>query len=214
MIATRGLAAIAGAAALGIAQAAAQVPAAMVLEVSGTTEPRLEALTEIEPGSSAVLSPGARLTFVHYKTCRTVSVEGGSLRWRLTDFSATGKLLSEQKRCPRRFTLAAGGSSQVSGLMLRGAPRIMATRPILLLTGPAAGAFNAAEIRLDDKVVANLAMSGQRAALPDGAPALTAGKTYALVLLPKAGGPPLREEFTATETGSGSTDRSIVLALD
>jgi hypothetical protein len=223
MIGTRGMAAVGSIAALAavwVGAATAATPAGLILEVVGATEPRLEALTEVQSGFMVKLAAGSRLAFVHYQSCRSVSMTGGTLLLRLTDYSVSGdgKVQSEQRRCPQRFVLTSGSSDEgASTVMLRGgasAVKKFSTRPIMLLTGPAAAGVAMAELRLDKLVVAKLPVSGQRAQLPDTAPALTPGRRYAVVLLPGGGGQPLGEElFTATETGTDPADRAVVLSL-
>ena len=223
MIRTRGIAGvgpIAAAVALWVGQAAAGVPAGMIMEVTGSSEPKMDALTEVEPGFRIRLAVGSRLIFMHYMSCRSVSVEGGTVLLRMTDFSISdgGRVQSEQRRCPQRFVLTTGEANEVaSTVLLRGGSAAVAripTRPILLLTGPAAPDVAAAEIRLDGKLVARLPLSGRRAALPESAAALMPGRKYAVVLLPAGGGQPLSQElFTATETGADPAERAVVLSL-
>lgn len=200
--------------------AAAQTASGMLMEVSGQTEPAVQALSEVQPGFTVKLAPGAKLSFVHYSTCKLVNVEGGTVTLKLTAYTVTdGKVLNEQKRCPKRFALVAGGSTEAGALVVRGdtataKARPMAARPIVLLAGVAADSYSAAELRSGDKLVATMTVSGRRAVLPDSAPALKAGEVYQLVLVPKAGGKPATTAVTVVEAGPDPLDRSIVLSVE
>lgn len=194
-------------------QALAQTPSGMVMEVSGGTEPAIQALTEVEPGFTVKLAAGAKLSFVHYTSCKLVSVEGGTVTMKLSAYTVDGKVLSEQKRCPKRFALAAGGSTEAGGMVLRGAPAIMSTRPIFLITGSGADGVVSAELRQDGKVVGTLPINARRASLPDATPALPAGGDYDLVVKTKAG-EPITRKFRAVETAADPLDRSVVLSIE
>jgi len=214
-----GIVLLAGAwAGLAASGAAAQTASGMLMEVSGQTEPAVQALSEVQPGFTVKLAPGAKLSFVHYSTCKLVNVEGGTVTLKLTAYTVTdGKVLNEQKRCPKRFALVAGGSTEAGALVVRGdAPRArpMAARPIVLLAGTAADSYSAAELRSGDRLVASMAVSGRRAALPDSAPALKPGEVYQLVLVPKSGGKPATTAVTVVEAGPDPLDRSIVLSVE
>ncbi|HEY6219285.1 MAG TPA: hypothetical protein VIV65_04450, partial [Gemmatimonadaceae bacterium] len=70
---------LAGALLLVAASALAQGSAgtALIVDVSGQTTPALKPFTELPAGTTVALAPGAKLGFVHYETCRTVTVTGG-----------------------------------------------------------------------------------------------------------------------------------------
>jgi len=194
--------------------AVAQAPSGMVMEVSGGTEPAIQALTEVEPGFTVKLAAGAKLSFVHYQSCKMVSVEGGTVTMRLSAYTVDGKVLSEQKRCPKRYALAAGGSTEAGGMVLRGAPATMSTRPIFLITGTGADSVVSAELRQDGKVVASLPISARRAILPDASPPLPASTDYDLVVKTKAAAEPITRKFRAVETAVDPFDRSTVLSIE
>ena len=57
----------------------AQNASALVLEKSGATTPEVQPYSEIAVGATVSLSSGAKLVFLHYQTCRTVTVVGGKV---------------------------------------------------------------------------------------------------------------------------------------
>src|SRR5438034_303628 len=68
----------------------AQAAAALVLDKQGTSKPELSPYSEIPDGGSVSLSPQTKLVFVHYGTCRTVTVVGGRVTFRAETYSVTG----------------------------------------------------------------------------------------------------------------------------
>lgn len=208
-------AALALGAGLWAGQAAAQTPSGMIMDVSGNTEPAVRALTEVDPGFTVKLAAGSKMSFVHYQTCKMVNVEGGTVTMKLTQYTvAEGKVLSEQKRCPKRFALVAGGSTEAGGMVLRGGgPAQISTRPIFLLTGAGAEGVASAELTQDGKLVAPLSISARRASLAEGAPALVHKAKYELVVKTKAG-QPIKRQFEAVETAADPLDRSVVLSIE
>jgi len=215
MVGRRGWAALVLGAGLWFGQAAAQTPSGMVMEVSGGTDPAVRALTEVEPGFTVKLAAGSTMSFVHYQTCKMVKVEGGTVTMKLTQYTvAEGKVVSEQKRCPKRFALVAGGSTEAGGMVLRGgAPAQMSTQPIFLLTGAAADGVVSAELMRDGKPAAALSLSARRASLAEGAAPLVAKARYDLVVKTKAG-QSITRQFEAVETPADPLDRSVVLSIE
>ena len=59
-------------------RADAQNASALVLEKTGATVPEVQPYNEIAVGTTVSLQPGARLVFLHYQTCRTVTAVGGT----------------------------------------------------------------------------------------------------------------------------------------
>src|SRR5262249_62088191 len=55
-------------------------PVGIVFDLTGPAEPALQRFAELSDGGSYKLGPSTRLTFVHYRTCRVVSVVGGTVR--------------------------------------------------------------------------------------------------------------------------------------
>src|SRR6516165_4189647 len=62
-----------------VVAAAAEPPAGMVIEVTGTTIPVLAPQTEIAPFAPIRVPRGTRLVFLHYRACVLVTVTGGTI---------------------------------------------------------------------------------------------------------------------------------------
>jgi hypothetical protein len=211
MIVSGRWAALVLAAGLWAGAAAAQTPSGMIMEVSGPTEPAVQALSEVDPGFSVKLGAGAKMSFVHYQSCKLVSVEGGTVTLRLTAYTVDGKVLSEQKRCPKRFAMAAGGSTEAGALVVRGSATKLSNRPIFLLTGAGAEGVASADLMQDGKLVAALSFSARRASPPESA--LPLRGQYEVVVKGKGGQSSVRK-FEAADTGTDPLDRTVVLALE
>ena len=99
-----------------------EVPAGMVMTLSGSTSPPLAAMSEIPSASPLQLAAGTELTFLHYAKCKLITVTGGTLTLTRTDFAADGKIVAEKDGpCPRVHQLGANTPGTTSGgLVMRG----------------------------------------------------------------------------------------------
>jgi hypothetical protein len=123
----------------------AEPPAALVLDVSGTVSPAVQRHTEVPGRTSLALNPSGRITFVHYRTCRVVTVAGGTVRILPTHFEAEGgRIESDRQRpCPRQQKLPITVSGQPGALVTRGITRqpalpILTPQPRIVLVGSGA----------------------------------------------------------------------------
>ena len=99
------------------AASAAEPPVAIVMAVTGSTSPSAPAMTELYTGSPISLGT-ARLTFLHYTTCKLVTVFGGTLTVTRTGFETNGKIASNKDGpCPRIHQLEGGTTA---GIIMRG----------------------------------------------------------------------------------------------
>jgi len=85
--------------------AAADSTAALVLDIQGHSVPHLEPYHEIVNLPTIQLAKKTRLTFLHYDTCRMVTVTGGTVTFGLNTYAvATGQIAQEsQVDCPQRI---------------------------------------------------------------------------------------------------------------
>jgi hypothetical protein len=202
--------------------APAAEPVGLVLEVAGPADPVLDRLVELLDGGSYRLGPTTGLTFVHYQTCRVVTVVGGTLRLALSRYDVVGgRIESEQARqCPQRHVVAptnASGGLATGALLLRSgtaAPATVPTRPELIFAGARADALAGVEIRRQNVVLARLPLAGRRLAWSRDREPLAAGDGYLLVLTP-AGGRPVEIPFTVVDDSKSSeSDRLLIIRID
>jgi hypothetical protein len=166
--------------------AVAQGPSgiALVVEVSGQTTPAVKPFTELPAGATIALGPGARLAFVHYDTCRTVTVTGGNLIIGAKGYQAAGGAVTEARTpCPRSVKVQRGG--EAAGLVLRSAPNrlILTTRPSFVLVGPRADEIASIAVAKDGETapVLRVPLAGPRFEWPADAEPLSDNTRYDLV---------------------------------
>lgn len=197
-----------------VAAPAAAEPAALVLEVSGEVEPALLAFSEIEAGTDITLAEDARLSIVHYGTCKILTLVGGSLRVDENRY-LIGRSRVETERaqgCPRQVALEGEGSA--AGVLMRGGDEdalpAMPLRPSFVFAGAEASAVARVEILVAGEPVVSLGMEGRRAAWPEDAPDLEAGTVYA-VAIDKTDGSRTAYDFMAQARGARTL---LILRLD
>ena len=175
----------------------AQTASALVLEKSGASSPRVQPYTEIPVGMTISLSPGARLVFQHYHTCRTVTVIGGQIKFGAEIYTVTGGSKEKETRtpCPRTVSLKVGVES--GGIMMRGLSTLaLSTRPAFVLVGQRAGDFSSVRVTKSGTVLLKASLEGRRFKWPTDAGPLAAGTGYELALISTAAGQkPVRKKF-------------------
>jgi len=196
-------------------------PVGIVFDLTGPAEPALQRFAELSDGGSYKLGPSTRLTFVHYRTCRVVSVVGGTVRLDQARYNIIGgRIESDQLQpCPQHYVVAPTGApaGTTGALLLRSggndAP-ITSARPDLILTGARADAFSAVEVRRDDVAVALSPLGGRRFVWPRNRERLAAGEGYRLVLS-RPGGARVEIPFTVVESPrSTEPDRLLIVRVD
>ena len=193
---------------------AAEPPAALVMAISGKTNPPLGAMSEIESGAKLQLDPGTELTVLDYARCKMVTVNGGSLTITRFDFMSDGKIVSEvEAPCPRFHQLSAGGAV-AGGVVMRGGlgsvQRWPLEREIVIAGG--ADKLKAAAIYADgrlDAPVVQLAVAGTGARFPDQAPPLAVNERYVLRLTIEGQPQPVDIPFI----GAAPSGRSLLVVL-
>jgi hypothetical protein len=177
VLAMAGLALVAG------ATVAAQGMAGLVLEVTGAPAPPIKPFREIPPGAVISLASGATMTFVHYQTCRAVSVSAGTVTVRSDDYTIVGgSKVEEQRPCPRPVSLRRGG--ETAGIVLRGGeppPAILPPRPTFVIVG--ARADTAAKVRIardTGETVLEAPVEGRQFVWPHDVAPLAPDATYDL----------------------------------
>lgn len=189
-------------------------PAGMVLDVAGFAEPLLQRFAELSDRAVYRLAPSTHLLFVHYRTCRVVSLVGGALRIEQGRYDVDGgRIESEELRpCPQQYVVrpnkALAGTTGALLLRSGGADTpILSPRLDVILTGAHADRFSAAEIRRDDDLVAHVP-------LPRSRHQLSPGGGYRLVLF-RAGDTRVEVPFVVVEpSASPELDRLLIVRIE
>lgn len=191
--------------------------AALVMAISGNTNPPLAAMSEIPSGAKLQLDPGTELTVLDYARCKMVTVTGGMLTITRFDFMTDGKIVGEvDAPCPRFHQLSASaGGAVAGGVVMRGGlgsvPRWPLEREIVL-AGGGADKLKAAAIYAEgrpDPPVVQLAVTGNRARMPEQAPPLAVNERYLLRLTIEGHSQPVDIPFI----GTAPSGRSLLVVL-
>lgn len=167
--------------------ASAQASAGLVLEMSGSINPPVRSYTEIPGGTALTLADGARLVFVHYQTCKTVTVVGGTVTITPGMYITKGGKQSEERTpCPKKVSVRGGG--ELGGVVYRS---VSASRGLTLqaeaafvVSGPRASEFTVARITRDNAVVAEGPIRDQVFRWPAGTTPLSPDTAFELTLVP------------------------------
>jgi hypothetical protein len=228
-------------AALAVVLSASSVPAVaadgvgLVLEVSGKTKPALAPYGELGADGSISLSDGARLKAVHYRSCRTVTVSGGTLKVGAEDFDVSAAHVDADQKtaCPRRTAARTprAGDAGTGGIVMRGAAPAGSGggAAALLQRGPSSVVVSPSEtfvfvgakfadvrlVRLvrDDKPVAEW-QAGKSHSWATPKDALKAGDSAKLVFLMKGDRPAVEQPIKVLHDEPGGGPKITVINVD
>jgi hypothetical protein len=162
-----------------------QTASALVLETSGAIVPHLPAYSEIPLDTTAQLPSGAKLVFLHYNTCRTVAVVGGTITFDADRYHIAGGTKESDTRtpCPRTVTLKAGG--EMAGAVLRPGDVVhtLSTQPTFVLVGKHAGDFASVRVSKAGQAVLEFPLDGRQFRWPTGVEPLAKATRYELTLV-------------------------------
>ena len=124
--------------------------AALVMELTGVTEPPLVVHREVATGARIAIAPGARLSLLHYATCSIVTFSGGTVKVTEQGLEAEEVNIESTKSgpCPQVHKISLSGLGPLGGgIVSRGISRDpsqyaeVAPDGLVVITG--AGAANA-----------------------------------------------------------------------
>lgn len=194
----------------------AQTTSALVLEKSGASVPEMQPYSEIAAGTTISLPKRAKLVFLHYYTCQTVAVVGGTISFGGETYTITGGKKESEKRspCPRKVALKAGG--EMGGIMVRslriGSSLKFSTRPAFVLVGKRANEFASVQVSKEDKELLQAPLEGRHFRWPKDAAPLSANTYYRMVLIPTVpGAAPVKTKFFVTAPTEGPGGKAMVL---
>ena len=200
--------------AFGVAHA--QAPSALVLEKSGASVPEIKPYSEIPVSTTVSLKSGARLVFLHYHTCQTVTVVASTITFGAEAYTITGGKKESETRspCPRTVALKAGG--EMGGVLMRsGAAGTIAKfsrQPTFVLVGKRADDFASIQVLKDEKSLLEARLDGPRFRWPTNTPPLAGNTDYEMVLIPKvSGAAPVKMSFFVTVSTEAPASEAMVL---
>lgn len=212
----------ANAAVLAVCGVAAAAPAsaaeavALVMSVSGKVSPGVDAYSELTSDKSVDLGTDGRISFVHYPTCRQMTVVGGKLSFIPGEVQLQGGKVEHeaQQKCPKKMQLkVAQGSGAVTVLRsLKISAGDVAVRPSCILVGKNARDYSVVQVSLDNKTVANFKISGPEVAWPATTAPLQSGRIYTMTLTSaKPGVKAQYFDFKASEDGLGAGECQLTV---
>lgn len=152
-------------------------PAALVMDYSGYSNLRLQAFSELADGAVVRLGERERLTLLHYKSCRRMTVTGGQVAVSAGGINAQGGKLQEdvQGNCPEEIDAA---------LSAKEPQKVSAIAPALdcVVVGGQAGDVGSIEIMEGAAMVQSVPVQGNRVISAPAARPLAAGREYTLVI--------------------------------
>ena len=192
----------------------AQNASALVLEKSGATTPDVQPYSEVAVGTALSLQSGARLVFLHYQTCRTVTVVGSKVAFELYTYTITGGSKPQEVRTPCPPTVRLRGQGEVAGTLMRSiVPGVsLSTSPTFVLVGDRADDFAAVRVSQAGTTLLEAPLAGRGFRWPREAAPLIANADYELVLVPKAEGRP-RVTVKFRAEGEAATSAGAQLTL-
>jgi hypothetical protein len=206
------LALLAGLSGLGPAGAAEPNAVAIIMRVTGETDPSLPPREEIAANTAIKLGPGAELTFLHYPpNCKLVTIAGGTLKLTNTAFTTDGEVKSEQGRpCPRLYELSGTGGGWVARDLLR-----LSVDPEFVFAGSRASLVAEAAVYEKgepDKLLYRFQLIDHRATAPETATPLTLNQRYVLKL--KMKGEAAQVDYAFVAVARSAAESLVVLHVD
>jgi len=194
-------------------RALAGEPAALVLDVSGDTEPAIFPYSEIEDGTEVTLGDDARLSLIHYGTCTALTLVGGSVSIEANRYLIGRSRVEEERSqdCPNEVALAEDGTA--AGVLMRdaaGGALHLPIRPSFVMAGGSADTVERIDILSGAEPVMALPVKARHVDWPEGAPALESGSEYG-VSIRRSDGSSTDYTFLANSRGPRSL---VILRLD
>jgi hypothetical protein len=176
-------------------------PVALVLEKSGKTIPDLQPYSEIQNNTGVALPAGGKLVFMHYRTCETVTVSGGAVKFSGQGFDLAGTASKSVVKgtCSRKVKCTSQGGCEMAGAMLRGGSTrggeerlvrvesvAVSAYPTFLLIGKRGEDFASVRVAKEGKTILEAALEGRQFVWPSSAAPLVPDATYELTLMPRS----------------------------
>lgn len=155
--------------------------AAIILDYTGTPDPLLQSYNELPSGTTIELGPTEQIILLHYKTCRTITIQGGKIRVGTADLDVDGgkMTVTESGTCPQQSQLRVAGIG--GGVMVRAAgPIILPDTLSCILVGGKGGDVESLALVDGGKTVTTAMVVGRRTIMMPGSLPIEPGHAYTL----------------------------------
>jgi hypothetical protein len=162
----------------------AEAPVALITEISGVTDPRFGAFSEILPDTTIELGATGKMSFVQYRDCQELTATGGTITLLAQGFKMSNSVVTGNKQeCPKLVRLTSS-TSITGGLVLRGTPQILElpTHPSVAIAGAKAAQYTSVAFEPASGPAIEEKLVDGRASLPAADKGLVTGGAYQLVL--------------------------------
>ena len=165
---------------------AAGEPRALVMDVTGFSEPEIMAFDELGDGTSVTLEAKAELSLTFYPTCEDLTIRGGTVKIAAGKLDiAGGEIVSRAKgECPGHVKLSPSDVINASIVTRSVKPRPWINpQPLMIgLVGPGAKNYEKIGVYAKDGVVFEAPLDGRGIVWPAETAPLELGKQYLVVL--------------------------------
>lgn len=184
----RGLAGLAVAAVVGLLSPApvlaAGDPVALITDYAGGKRAGVEAFSELSDGQTITLGAQDRLTVLHYRSCKSLTITGGTVHISRQAITQDGGSHEEApgEACPQELTVATAGVGGGALVRAVGFSTVPATLEGCVIVGKKAAKISAVSVSQNDAPLFTAKVRGHRLELPAGQ-SLTEGADYSLGFL-------------------------------
>jgi hypothetical protein len=188
--------------------------AALVMAAQGEIAPSFQSYREIPKNTTVALSDAAALTFVHYHTCRRMTVAGPAevfVGFASVKAPAAKVIVSRRlkKHCVSKAKRRGKTGGKAAVLVMRSTPKRVSAHPEIVLTGDV-GRVSRAVVSKDGEEIVSLATPGAKLAWPNTD--LTIGAAYEISLYFGNGEAPAL--YSLIPNSDSASDQIILLSVD
>jgi hypothetical protein len=174
---------VAGAFGLLSSAAMAGESVALILDYASKPDSRFQAYNELPDETTLELGASGRITLLHYKTCRTVAIQGGNVRVTTADLAVEGgsQNVVDYFSCPQESRIKIAGVS--GGVLIRdvGGPSLPPSLSCILV-GHKAMEVESLALTKGGRKIAALSVKGLRTTPAPSARAIEPGRDYTLLI--------------------------------
>ena len=161
-------------------------PRALILDILGFSEPKIDSFDELNDGANILLEAKAEIALTYYPTCEDLTIRGGRITISGEKMTLdNGELVSRTKGvCPGNVKLSPADvvNASVVTRSIRTKPIISTAPKRIGIAGPGAAKYTNIGVYGPDGAVFEAKLEGRGAAWPKDAGTLEPGKQYTIVL--------------------------------